>query len=276
MIPADAANLLSAQAVMEIFRSFDGVELSYHDPGGRGEPLMLLHGFTTSSRIDWVATGVYSALSRKGRRVIKLDARGHGESAKPHNAQSYCDRAMARDVNALAEHLGLSSYDIMGYSMGAKVAVETALVFGNIRKLVLVGFAVYESGWQYGEAERFSRMKNMLSRRAGKGDSYRHSADRYRGDRKAFAARLEGALLPEFTSRDLVRIDVPVLVVNGRDDEVDAHRAASYFRRGRGAAFDGESGSLLVNADLPEIAHAFLDSIEAASPEGPLLPASGS
>ncbi len=102
-----------AQAVMEIFRSFDGVELSYHDPGGRGEPLMLLHGFTTSSLIDWVATGVYGALSRKGRRVITFDARGHGESAKPHDPHSYCDRAMSRDVNALAEHLGLYDYDLM-------------------------------------------------------------------------------------------------------------------------------------------------------------------
>lgn len=261
---------------MEIFRSFDAAGLSYHDPGGRGEPLMLLHGFTTSSRIDWVETGVYAALSRKGRRVIILDARGHGESAKPHDAHSYCNRAMSRDVNALAAHLGLYDYDLMGYSMGAKIAVETALFFGNIRKLVLVGFAVYESGWQYSEAERLARIKNMLSRRPGKGDRYRHSAERHHGDRKAFAARLEGALLPEFTSRDLARIDIPVLVVNGRDDEVDAHRAASYFRRGRGAAFEGESWSLLGNAGLPEIVHAFLGYIETASPEARLHPAPGS
>ena len=276
MIPADAGNLLIAQAVMEIFRSFDGVELSYHDPGGRGEPLMLLHGFTTSSRIDWVETGVYGALSHKGRRVITLDARGHGESAKPHDPHSYCDRAMSRDVNALAAHLGLNDYDLMGYSMGAKVAVETALVFGNIRKLVLVGFAVYERGWQYSEAERLSRIKNMLSRRPGKGDRYRRSADLHHGDRKAFAARLEGAELPEFTSRDLAGIDIPVLVVNGRGDEVDAHQAASYFRRGRGAAFDGESWSLLGNAGLPEIAHAFLGYIGKASPESPQHPSAGS
>ena len=260
---------------MEIFRSFDGVELSYDDPGGRGEPLMLLHGFTTSSRIDWVETGVCGALLRKGRRVIILDARGHGESAKPHHAHSYCDRAMSRDVNALAAHLGLDDYDLMGYSMGAKVAVETALVFGNIRKLVLVGFAVYEGGWQYSEAERLSRIKNMLSRRPGKGDSYRHSADRYHGDRKAFAARLEGALLPEFTSLDLAGLDISVLVVNGRGDEVDAHRAASYFRRGRGAELEGESRSILGNAGLPEIAHAFLGYVETAPPGAPLHPAPG-
>ncbi len=160
--------------------------------------------------------------------------------------------------------------------MGAKVAVETALVFGNIRKLVLVGFAVYERGWQYSEAERLSRIKNMLSRRPGKGDWYRRSAERHHGDRKAFAARLEGAQLPEFTSRDLARIDIPVLIVNGSGDEVDAQRAASYFRRGRGAAFDGESGSLLGNAGLPEIVHAFLGYIGTASPEAPLHPAVGS
>lgn len=244
--------------------SFDGVELAYADSGGEGFPLMLLHGFTTSSLIDWTDTGLYRAFADAGRRVIMPDLRGHGESAKPHSPHSYCDRAMARDVHALAVHSGVSEYDVMGYAMGAKVAIEAVLMSERIRKLVLAGFMLYESGWQYSEAERLSRIKNMLSRRRGKGDPYRLMAERYHGDRKAFAARLEGALLPEFTVRDLRSVDVPVLVVSGPDDEVDARRAASYFRRGTGRVLGGGSRSVLGNPDLPGIALRFLDQNEGA------------
>jgi pimeloyl-ACP methyl ester carboxylesterase len=247
---------------MEKFMSFDGVELAYEDSRGKGFPLILLHGFTTSSCADWTDTGVYPALASSGRRVIMLDLRGHGESAKPHTPHSYCDRAMARDVQALARHLGLYGYDLMGYSMGAKVAVEAALMSECVRRLVLVGFAVYERDWQYSEAERLSRIKNMLSRKRAKGDADRLTAELYHGDRKAFAARLEGALLPEFTCRDLMKIDSPVLVVNGRDDEADARRAASYFRRGSAEAIAGDSRSVLWNRELPGIALAFLGSGE--------------
>jgi len=244
---------------MEKFRSFDGVELSYHDPGGKGEPVILLHGFATSSRIDWAETGVYGALSRKDRRGIMLDARGHGESAKPHDSYSYCNRAMARDVNALAELLGLTAYDVMGCSMGAKVAIEAALMCPGIRRLVLVGLDVYERGWQYNEAERLARVKNMLSRRSGKGDAFRLLAERYGGDRRAYAARLEGAALPEFTRDDLGSIRIPVLVVNGKNDVLDASEAASYFPDGRGAALGGDYRTVLGCGEFHELALSFLD-----------------
>jgi pimeloyl-ACP methyl ester carboxylesterase len=247
---------------MQRFMSFDGVELAYMDTRGKGSPLILLHGFTTSCMIDWVETGVYNALAGSGRRVIMLDLRGHGESAKPHSAQSYCNRAMARDVHALAGSLGISEFGLMGFSMGAKVAVEAALMSEGVRRLVLVGFAVYESGWHYNEAERLARVKNMLSRKPGKGDAFRHMAERYHGDRRAFAARLEGALLPEFTARDLLSIDVPVLVANGCDDEVGAQRAASYFIRGYGKTFGGDSRSILQNQKFPGLVLEFLDSGE--------------
>ncbi len=247
---------------MERFVSFDGIELAYADSCGKGFPLILLHGFTTSCEIDWVETGVYTALAGAGRRVIMLDLRGHGESAKPHSAVSYCNRAMARDVHALAGRLGISEFGLMGYSMGAKVAVEAALLSQGVRRLVLVGFAVYENDWRYIESERLARVKNMLSRRHGKGDAYRLMAERYHGDRRAFAARLEGALLPEFTAHDLLKIEIPVLVANGCDDEVGAQRAASYFIRGYGKTFGGDSRSVLENQKFPGLVLAFLESGE--------------
>ena len=63
-------------------RTFDWIELFYTD-SGQGEPLIMLHGFTGSSRLDWVDTGVFDRMNKCGRRLIMLDARGHGESDKP-------------------------------------------------------------------------------------------------------------------------------------------------------------------------------------------------
>lgn len=249
---------------MERFRSFDGVELAYSDSRGGGEPLVLLHDFTTSSCADWVETGVYSSLVKKGLRVIMLDARGHGESEKPHASYSYWNRAMAKDVNALSMHLGLDEYGLMGYSMGAKVAVEAALMYEGIRRLVLVGLAIYEGDWQYNEAERLARIKNMLGRRSAKGDPYRRSAEIYRGDRKAFAARLEGAILPEFTRGDLKRLRIPVLVVNGDGDEYGAAKAACCFPGGRGVTLEGDHRSVLMHKGLPAEALSFLEIAGAA------------
>ena len=108
---------------MKTFESFDGVEIAYWDEGD-GDPIVLLHGFTANSKINWQRSGIADELLASGRRVIMMDARGHGESDKPHASYSYWNRAMAQDLGGLAEYLMLYDYDMLGYSMGAKVAIE--------------------------------------------------------------------------------------------------------------------------------------------------------
>jgi len=64
------------------YQADDGVRVAYHDwnAGAGGPPIVLQHGFATSSVRNWFLTGIVEALAR-GRRVIAIDARGHGESA---------------------------------------------------------------------------------------------------------------------------------------------------------------------------------------------------
>ena len=212
---------------METFRSFDGVELAYRDRG-EGEPIVLLHGFTANSQINWEKPGIADDLLKTGRRVVMMDARGHGESEKPHTSYSYWNRAMAQDVGGLAEYLMLYDYDILGYSMGAKVAIEAAHMFGRIRSLVLAGLHIYEKDWTMSDKERKTKVKNMLDDNPKEKDPYREFAEKTGGDRKAFAARLEGNIYPEFSHWDLQKIHLPVLIINGTR-EYDATEAASYF-----------------------------------------------
>ncbi len=244
---------------MDRFRSFDGVELAFTDSGGEGCTLVLLHGFTGSSRINWVDTGVYEKLTDSGRRVIMLDARGHGDSDKPHTSYSYWNRAMARDVNALAEELGLPEYDLLGYSMGAKVSIETAVMYMNVRSLVLTGLSIYDKNWKLSEFERRGRVREMLAGKLKEKEIAGESNDD--GDREAFAARLEGSIFPEYTHDDLRNIKMPVLVINGKGD-YDAVKAASFFPLARGVSLDGDHHNVIANADFTKEVIDFIDALD--------------
>jgi len=217
---------------MEMFKSFDGVQIAYSDQG-EGEPILLLHGFTANSHINWELSGIAENLLKTGRRVIMMDARGHGESDKPHTSYSYWNRAMAKDVGGLAEHLILYDYDILGYSMGAKVAIEASLMFGRMRSLVLSGLDIYEEDWTLSDKERKAKVKSMLSDNPEGKDEYWKYAEKTGGDRKAFAARLEGNIYPEFSLWDLKKIHLPVLILNGTR-EYDVSEAASFFPNAKG------------------------------------------
>ena len=99
------------------FSSFDGVNLYYEDQG-QGTPLVLVHGWTCSSKI-WQKNVPELA---KSFRVVTMDLRGHGNSAKSlsgHHVTHY-----ARDVRALLEQLDLKDAVLLGWSLGGPVALS--------------------------------------------------------------------------------------------------------------------------------------------------------
>jgi pimeloyl-ACP methyl ester carboxylesterase len=78
--------------VME-FHSRDGIRLAYHEVGD-GRPLILIHGYMGRAA-HWIDQGIAGRLAARGHRVIMPDMRGHGDSAKPHDAASYPPDALA-------------------------------------------------------------------------------------------------------------------------------------------------------------------------------------
>ncbi len=84
----------------------DGLRLAYRQDGD-GDPILLIHGFASSSLVNWVSPGWFRTLTEAGYRVIAIDNRGHGFSAKSHNADDYTPSAMAGDAAALLDHLGI-------------------------------------------------------------------------------------------------------------------------------------------------------------------------
>jgi pimeloyl-ACP methyl ester carboxylesterase len=81
---------------------------------------------------------------RRGAPIILPDMRGFGASDKPQENTACADSAMARDVVALIDHLGLDAVDVPGFSMGSGVAAKLlALRPPQVKSGVLAGVGDY-------------------------------------------------------------------------------------------------------------------------------------
>jgi len=204
---------------MERFDSFDGTEIAYLDTGGSGSPALLLHGFAADHRVNWVGPGVVDALVADGRRVLAPDARGHGQSGKPHDPASYGEDAMVRDVQALLDHLKIDSAAVVGYSMGSLTSASLVPQEPRARALVLGGV-----GGRMGEVRRSANRSRVADALEADDPStitdpvaraFRKFADSTGADRLALAAIQRS---PAGSPAQLDRIVVPTLVLTGDAD----------------------------------------------------------
>lgn len=99
-----------------------GVTIHY-EVVGQGPLLILQHGRLGSGRF-WFDAGYVDALAPH-RRLVAIDARGHGRSGKPHDPAAYRPEDMAGDVVAVLDALGIDEADLLGYSMGGRIGFAT-------------------------------------------------------------------------------------------------------------------------------------------------------
>lgn len=119
----------------------DGVAISF-EVVGDGPPLVLQHGRLGSGQF-WFDAGYVEALAPDHRLVI-VDARGHGGSAKPTEPAAYTPEAMAGDIVAVLDQLDIDRADLFGYSMGGRIGFATVARFGQrIHALVAGGAGPY-------------------------------------------------------------------------------------------------------------------------------------
>ena len=101
----------------------DGVELAFHELG-QGRPVVLLHGLFSSAEVNWIKFGHAAKLAALGLRVIMPDLRAHGQSDAPHDPANYPDGILGRDLEELVAHLGLTDFDLGGFSLGSRTVVQ--------------------------------------------------------------------------------------------------------------------------------------------------------
>src|ERR1700682_531445 len=106
----------------------DGVRLHYevHGPE-RGSPLVVVHGFASDYRLNWVGTRWQEALTTAGFRIFGLACRGKGHGEKRHDRAAYAIEIMATDVTRLLDHVGVPSAGYLGYSMGARIRLTNVV-----------------------------------------------------------------------------------------------------------------------------------------------------
>jgi len=205
-----------------------GLQLAYDDiqPEGAAGTVLLVHGFATSRAENWRRLGWYGAFERKGWRVVALDLRGHGESERPHDPAAYGRDDLVGDLGALMDHLGLQRADLMGYSMGARLALQMALAHpGRVSNLIVGGIGGRMLQPPPGPAPSMSMAEAMraedpetITEKTMKG--FRLFAEQQGEDRLALAAFSEGRGGAVLTEADLAAISAPTLVVAGSRDEM--------------------------------------------------------
>lgn len=225
---------------MHHFRS-DDVELHYVDhpatQNDRGEPILLIHGFASSYATNWGFPSWTRTLTHDGRRTVGLDNRGHGKSGKPYDPAAYDTRIMAQDALRLLDHLKIERADVMGYSMGARIAAFLTLAHPDrVRSAIFGGLGAHlvESvGLPTGIADAMEALS--LDDLTDPTDRmFRAFAEQGKNDLKALAACIRGSR-QSLSVEEIGRIRRPALVAIGTKDAIagDAKTLAALLPEGR-------------------------------------------
>ena len=237
---------------MQFFDSA-GVRIAYVDvpPAlGDGDPILLIHGFASNHAVNWVNTLWTTTLTRAGFRVIALDNRGHGRSEKLHRPEDYDSSTMAGDARRLLDHLEIPRADVMGYSMGARIAAYLAVIDpARVRSLLLGGLGirlVHGVGLPLNiadamEAASLDELTDPMQR------MFRAFAEQTKSDLKAMAACIRGSR-QTLTEDEVRSIEAPTLVSVGTADTVagSAQELAGLMPNARALAIPGRDHNLAV------------------------------
>jgi pimeloyl-ACP methyl ester carboxylesterase len=252
--------------VMPTFASFDGLRLNYTvwEGAAAHHPVLLQHGFAADTNANWISTGVVAALRAAGLTVISLDARGHGRSEKPHDECRYTGDSMARDISALLDELRLDEVSLVGYSMGAIIALAATAADKRIRCLATggVGSGIVDFGGVDLRVVKPTEIASALlaedpSTVPPSGVPFRLLADATGGDRQALAAV---ALASQEGHLDLSSIGVPTLVLAGDQDPLAAEpeRLAAAIAGARLVRIPGDHMTAVMSPAFSEALVTFL------------------
>jgi pimeloyl-ACP methyl ester carboxylesterase len=205
---------------MQTFPS-SGVDIAYFDTG-EGDPVLCIHGFASTAHINWTYPGWVETLTKAGRRVIALDNRGHGGSAKLYDPAQYHTTLMAEDARALLDHLGIEQTVVLGYSMGSRITAflaqrhpdrVSAAIMGGLGIKLVDGVGLPESIAEALEAETLEEVTDPQGR------MFRAFAMQTRSDRRALAACIRGSR-NLMSAEDAATIRCPVLIAVGTKDAI--------------------------------------------------------
>ncbi|HWI87413.1 MAG TPA: alpha/beta fold hydrolase [Sphingomonas sp.] len=241
------------------FKSHDGLDLAYREMG-EGRPVVLIHGLFSNGWVNWIRYGHAQLLADAGYRVIMPDLRGHGMSAAPHDAAYYPPDVLAEDGETLLRHLGLTDYDLGGYSLGGRTALRMMVRGAAPRRAILSGMGL-EGLLHTGKRSAFFQkvLTGLGTHQRGSGawmaEAFLKTTG---GDPEAMLPLLDSFV---DTPREAIRtITVPTLILSGVDDHDNGSAAdlAALLPSAKLAQIPGNHMTSVLRLELGEQIRLFL------------------
>ncbi len=225
-----------SRAAEGAYASVNGLKL-YYEVHGTGQPLVLLHGGVGTHDMF----GEVLPLLAAGRQVIAVDLQAHGRTADIDRPLRF--ELMADDISGLIQYLGFSRADLMGYSLGGGVALQTTIRHpGQVRKLVLVSTPFMRQGWYPEVLAGMAQMGPDAAEPMKATPMYQeYAAVAPRPDDWPVMLTKLGALLgQEYDwSEAVAALQAPTLIVVGDADSVRTSHAVRLFELLGGGQADG-------------------------------------
>lgn len=216
----------------------------YYEVHGAGRPLILLHGGVGASEMF----GSVLPVLAENRRVIAAHLQAHGRTADVDRPLRF--ELMAEDIAALMKHLGVKMADIMGYSLGAGVALQIAILHPDlVRKLVIISAPIKRDGWYKEVLENMAQMGPQAAEVMSQSPLSQLYPD---ADWAALFTKLGDLLRQDYDwSKDVASIKSPVMLIFADADAVRiSHVMEFYAMLGGGRRDAGLDGSLRPEAWL--------------------------
>lgn len=206
---------------IEFFSARDGARLAYRvvETPDTHHYVLLLHGFLSNGYVNWIRYGHARTLSEAGFRVIMPDLRGHGHSAHPDDPGFYPPDVLVRDAFDLIQHLSLTDYDLVGYSLGSRTAARLVANGARPNRLVLSGLGLSQITTAALGQQRFDRLFDGLGAHQRGTDEWRSEAFMRSTGTDPVAARLLLVSSMGVTAEQLEDILTPTLVLMGSSDD---------------------------------------------------------
>lgn len=230
---------------------FGGARLAVHRLG-EGRPVLLLHGLFSSAEVNWIKYGTARQLADAGFEAIMPDLRAHGESEAPHDPAAWPQGVLVRDLLAMIEALGLTDYDLAGFSLGSRTSVSAVIAGLKPRRLVLGGMGLEGlTGWDARTVHFRRAIEHFGSFKPGDPE---YIAQQFmktmKVDREAMLLLL--ASVEDIEPEALSAITMPTLVVCGAEDSDNgsAPRLAEALPDARYAQVPGNHMNCVTKPDL--------------------------
>ena len=241
------------QPINHHFSAPDGQRLAWYEMGDpEGRAVVLLHGLFSNSYTNWIRYGHAEAVVAQGLRAIMLDHRAHGDSAKPHDPAAYPKDVLTTDALALVDHLGLTDYDLVGYSLGARTAVRMVARGAIPRRLVLAGMGLEGLLGTTGRADHFRDILTNLGKHERGSPKWMAEAflKTTKGDPEALLLLLD--TWEHVQESDLAKLAMPTLVVAGAEDQ-DNGSAPALAQRLPNGTYQEVPGGHMSSVTKPEL-----------------------